>query len=167
MCSTHPGLSHETGHTIERRPPLPNAYWSCELAAQPATQCRTAHTRRTRRLRGGLRLRGSTLASHGIGVHDVRVKTAEAQIAAFLGRLRGRITSESVVITRKAAREAVEELGIGQTEIIDALAELQAADFDHRVLSITVPGDVLWVFRRSTATSFSGFGWLRDKARAS
>ena len=90
-----------------------------------------------------------TLASLGMGVHAFRVVT-ESQAIAFLKRLNSGLAEQTVYVTRKAAQEAVDELGLDRTYIFEVLAELCAADFDHTTPSTAVAGDLVWVFTPNT-----------------
>ena len=74
------------------------------------------------------------------------VRVSDPRIDAFLGRLRRALAAATVVMTRKAAREAAEELDIGQLQVMDVLSELEAGDFDHAAPSTAVAGDLIWVF---------------------
>lgn len=67
-------------------------------------------------------------------------------VSRFLARLRAALSAGHVVITRKAAREATDELGLDRLVVFEVLAELDLDDFNRTVPSSAVPGDVVWVF---------------------
>jgi hypothetical protein len=71
---------------------------------------------------------------------------AEAQIAAFLRRLKDAVRKGRVVISVYAAERAADELGWDQADILLMLHELTVSDFRRSETSIRDPADLIWVF---------------------